>query len=117
MATTNTENTMSQNNSNGTFSTMEEMQAELQRLREENTRLQTPREHKLSVKVNEKGTISVYGLTNRFPVSLYSQQWKKLIDFIPTIQAAMEANKELLDKVEAAFEAAKAAKIVTPATK
>jgi hypothetical protein len=47
----------------------------------------------LSLKVGVAGTVCVYGLTTRFPVALYMNQWAKLIAMIPEIQAFIEANK------------------------
>ena len=54
----------------------EAMQAELERLRAENEALKKPRSRgALSLKVSEKGGVSVYGL-GRFPVTLYKEQWE-----------------------------------------
>jgi len=47
---------------------------------------------KLAFKVGEKGGVSVYGL-GRFPVTLYYEQWNKLLDAAPDLRAFMEANK------------------------
>lgn len=56
-------------------------------------------ERKLSLKVGEKGGISLYGLNAQFPVTLYAQQWEKLITFIPEIQAFMKVHaRELTTK-------------------
>ena len=46
----------------------------------------------LSFKVGEKGGISVYGL-GRFPVTLYYEQWLRLLDAAPTLRKFMEENK------------------------
>jgi hypothetical protein len=56
----------------------EDSKAELERLREENERLKRERSRGISLKVSEKGAVSVYGL-GRFPVTLYKQQWVKLL--------------------------------------
>jgi hypothetical protein len=50
---------------------------------------------KITCKVSEKGALSVYGL-GRFPVTLYSGQWERLIEAVPTIQAFATANASLL---------------------
>lgn len=50
---------------------------------------------RLSCKVSEKGALSVYGL-GRFPVTLYSGQWERLIAAIPEITAFAKANQALL---------------------
>jgi hypothetical protein len=58
----------------------EEMKAELERLRAENEALKTKKNNSgaLSMKVSEKGALSVYGM-GRFPVTLYKEQWLKLL--------------------------------------
>ena len=53
---------------------------------------------KLSFKVGEKGGISVFGLNARFPVTLYVQQWERLIAAIPDLQAFMTANEASLSR-------------------
>ena len=59
--------------------TNEELQAELDRVRAENEALkQGRRGGSISMKVSEKGAVSVYGL-GRFPVTLYQEQWLKLL--------------------------------------
>ena len=58
--------------------TEQEMIAELKRLREENEKLKARKEGTVSLKVTEKGGVSVYGL-GRFPVTLYLSQWEKLL--------------------------------------
>jgi hypothetical protein len=49
----------------------------------------------LSFKVSEKGAVSVYGL-GRFPVTLYFEQWSKLLSHTDQLRAFMEANKSKL---------------------
>lgn len=49
----------------------------------------------LSLKVSEKGAVSLYGM-GRFPVTLYGQQWDKLLAHGDEIKAFMEANRSLL---------------------
>jgi hypothetical protein len=49
--------------------TEDEMQAEIERLRAENEALKKPARGQMSLKVSEKGALSVYGL-GRFPVTL-----------------------------------------------
>ena len=53
----------------------EEMKAEIERPRAENEVLKRPR-GQLSLKVSEKGAVSVYGL-GRFPVTLYRRAMGK----------------------------------------
>ena len=50
---------------------------------------------KLEFKVGEKGGVSVYGL-GRFPVTLYYEQWIKLLDATEELRAFLEANKSRL---------------------
>ena len=57
----------------------EDLKAELERLKAENERLKSQRGRSVSLKVSEKGGLSVYGL-GRFPVTLYKEQWTKLLD-------------------------------------
>ncbi len=55
----------------------------------------------LSLRVGEKGGIAIYGLNNRFPVTLYRQQFEKLAKCIPEIQAFIQANDaKLVYKLE-----------------
>lgn len=55
---------------------------------------------KLSMKVTEKGGVSVYGL-GRFPVTLYRSQWERLIEACPQVKAFIEAHvSELATKGE-----------------
>ena len=67
----------------------EDLQAELDRLRQENAELKSkggPRG--VSMKVSEKGGVSVYGL-GRFPVTLYKEQWVRLLDMADEIRAGV----------------------------
>jgi hypothetical protein len=69
----------------------QDMQAELARLRAENAALKKTSAKGLSLKVSEKGALSVYGL-GRFPVTLYKEQWNKLLDMADDIRAFITAN-------------------------
>lgn len=71
------------------------LQDELQRLRAENERLKKGSSRGMSLKVSEKGGVSVYGL-GRFPVTLYKEQWKKLLDMGDEIRNFIEANDSQL---------------------
>jgi hypothetical protein len=73
----------------------EELQAELERLRAENEALKQKRSSAISMKVSEKGAVSVYGL-GRFPVTLYQEQWKKLLAIADEIKAFIEENRSKL---------------------
>ncbi|HTR79534.1 MAG TPA: hypothetical protein VMH39_15555 [Gemmatimonadaceae bacterium] len=69
----------------------EEMKAELERLRKENDSLKKGAARGVSMKVSEKGGLSVYGL-GRFPVTLYKEQWTRLLDLADEIRAFLAAH-------------------------
>lgn len=69
----------------------EDIQAEIERLRAENTALKTRSSTGLSLKVSAKGGVSVYGL-GRFPVTLYKEQWEKLLAITDDIRTFMQEN-------------------------
>jgi hypothetical protein len=64
----------------------EALQAELERLKAENAALKARATRGISIKVSEKGGVSVYGL-GRFPVTLYKEQWIKLLDMADDLRA------------------------------
>ena len=72
-----------------------DLQAELERLRAENAKLKAATERKFSLKVSDKGGVSVYGL-GRFPVTLYQEQWEKLLDNADDIREFIVDNKSRL---------------------
>ncbi len=72
--------------------TPEQMKEELERLRTENEALKKRSEKGLSLKVSVKGGVSVYGL-GRFPVTLYKEQWEKLLDMSDDIRAFIQENE------------------------
>ena len=78
--------------------TEHDMLAELERLRAENERLKRPR-GQTSLKVSEKGALSVYGL-GRFPVTLYREQWEKLLGMSDEIRQFIQDNDAALKKKE-----------------
>jgi len=69
----------------------EELKAELERLRNENAALKKGASTGIRMKVSEKGAISIYGM-GRFPVTLYKEQWPKLLDMSDDIRAFISAN-------------------------
>jgi hypothetical protein len=73
----------------------EELKAELERLRAENEKLKNKGVRGLSLKVSEKGGVSLYGV-GRFPVTLYKEQWRKILDMAPEIEAFIKANESSL---------------------
>jgi hypothetical protein len=74
------------------------LQAELERLRAENAALKGRAAKGMTLKVSEKGAVSVYGL-GRFPVTLYKEQWEKLLTMVDDIRAFItEHEAELKSK-------------------
>jgi hypothetical protein len=80
-------------------SVTEDLQSELERLRAENERLKKGGRGKLAMKVSEKGALSVYGM-GRFPVTLYKEQWLRLLTMADEIKAFIEANEASLKSKE-----------------
>lgn len=77
----------------------EDLQSELERLRAENERLKKSGRGKLAMKVSEKGALSVYGM-GRFPVTLYKEQWLRLLAMADEIRTFIEANETSLKSKE-----------------
>ena len=77
----------------------DDLQAELERLRAENERLKKAGRGQLAMKVSEKGALSVYGM-GRFPVTLYKEQWRRLLSMADEIKAFIEANQANLKSKE-----------------
>ena len=73
----------------------EEMKAELERLRNENASLKKGEATGITMKVSEKGGLSVYGM-GRFPITLYKEQWLKLLDMSDAIRSFIAANDAAL---------------------
>ena len=69
----------------------DDLKAEVERLKAENAQLKTQRGRNVSLKVSEKGGVSVYGL-GRFPVTLYKEQWTKLLAMSDEIRAFIKEN-------------------------
>jgi hypothetical protein len=70
----------------------EDLKAELERLRSENAALKKGAATGISMKVSEKGALSIYGM-GRFPVTLYKEQWLKLLDLSDEIRKFIAANE------------------------
>jgi hypothetical protein len=71
------------------------LKVELERLRKENAALKKGASTNVRMKVSEKGALSVYGM-GRFPVTLYKEQWLKLLDMADDIRAFIAANESAL---------------------
>jgi hypothetical protein len=70
----------------------EDLKVELERLRSENAALKKGAATGISMKVSEKGAVSIYGM-GRFPVTLYKEQWLKLLGMSDDIRTFIAANE------------------------
>jgi len=77
----------------------EDLLAQIERLKAENESLKKPARGQLSLKVSEKGALSVYGM-GRFPVTLYREQWEKLLSMSDQIKEFIAQNDAALKKKE-----------------
>ena len=77
----------------------EDLKAEIERLRAENEALKKPTRGQMSLKVSEKGGLSVYGL-GRFPVTLYKEQWLRILASASDIEAFIRENDSKLKTKE-----------------
>ena len=77
----------------------EALQKEIERLKAENEALKARGTRGVSMKVSEKGGLSIYGL-GRFPVTLYKEQWTKLLDMADDIRAFIKENEAHLKAKE-----------------
>jgi len=73
----------------------EDPRMELERLRAENEALKAKISRPTSIRVSEKGAVSVYGL-GRFPVTLYKEQWLKLLAMADDIRKFIAENEARL---------------------
>lgn len=77
----------------------DDIQAELERLRQENASLKKGAAKGVSLKVSEKGGLSVYGL-GRFPITLYKEQWTRLLDLAEEIREFLRTHDSELKTKE-----------------
>ena len=68
------------------------LEAENRALREQ---IEQRKPGQLRLKISEKGGVSVYGL-GRFPVTLYKEQWTKLLDYADEIRSFIKGNDQVL---------------------
>ena len=75
----------------------EDLKAEIARLKAENDNLKNKKttSGSLSFKVSEKGALSVYGM-GRFPVTLYKEQWIRLLGVSEDLKKFIEENNDRL---------------------
>jgi hypothetical protein len=79
----------------GSFMSEDDLKNEVERLRAENEALKKTSGRSQSLRVSEKGGLSVYGL-GRFPVTLYKEQWLRLLDMADDIRAFIRDNNDKL---------------------
>jgi len=80
----------------------DDLRDELERLKKENEALKAQTRAKpgqFTIRVSQKGAVSVYGL-GRFPVTLYQEQWRRLLDHADEIREFIEANESQLKRKE-----------------
>jgi hypothetical protein len=77
----------------------EDLKAELERLRNENAVLKKEASGAIRMKVSEKGALSVYGM-GRFPVTLYKEQWLRLLNISDQIRTFIAENDAKLKAKE-----------------
>ena len=77
----------------------EDLRAELERLRAENDQLKNQSVRGLSLKVSEKGGLSLYGV-GRFPVTLYKEQWRRILGMAAEIETYIQENESALKSKE-----------------
>jgi len=80
--------------------TYEELKAKVAELEKQQAR---KRSGPLEFRVSEKGAVSVYGM-GRFPVTLYYEQWKRLLEAAPQLNEFLDENKGRLKLKDAAAE-------------
>ena len=77
----------------------EDTKAELERLRAENAAFKKGKGKGLTLKVSEKGAVSIYGL-GRFPVTLYKEQWLRLLEMTEDIRRFIDEHADRLKSKE-----------------
>ncbi len=76
-----------------------DLKAEVEKLKAENAALKQASSRGVSLKVSQKGAVSLYGM-GRFPVTLYQEQWIKILDMSDAIRAFIKENaSQLKEKV------------------
>jgi len=79
--------------------TLKDMEKELERIKAENAALKARSQRAITMKVSEKGALSVYGL-GRFPVTLYHEQWAKLLGMKEDMLSFIAENMDTLKSKE-----------------
>ena len=77
----------------------EDLKAELAKLKAENEALKKSSARGVSLKVSQKGAVSLYGM-GRFPVTLYKEQWLKILEMTDVIRNFIKDNDAQLKAKE-----------------
>jgi hypothetical protein len=77
----------------------EDLKAELAALKAENEALKKAGSRGISLKVSQKGAVSLYGM-GRFPVTLYKEQWLKILEMSDVIRNFISENDTQLKAKE-----------------
>lgn len=77
----------------------EALVAELAKLKAENEALKKSNARGISLKVSQKGAVSLYGM-GRFPVTLYKEQWLKILEMSDVIRTFITDNSAQLKEKE-----------------
>ena len=89
--------TATHTNSKDTKTSNADLLARLAQLEAENAKLKQAQQARLSLKVSEKGAVSLYGC-GRFPVTLYGEQWQRVLGMSETILKFIQDNDDKLAK-------------------
>jgi hypothetical protein len=73
----------------------DDLRAEIEKLRKENEQLKARSDRGLTLKVSEKGGVSLYGI-GKFPVTLYKEQWLKILGMASEIEMFIRDNESVL---------------------
>ena len=74
----------------------EEEKQEFEKLKKENEELKKTTSRELHLKVSQKGALSLYGM-GRFPVTLYKEQWEKVLNFADAIKTFIKEHESELN--------------------
>jgi hypothetical protein len=81
------------------MSSEEDLKAKIAALEAENMALKNKGPRTITLKVSEKGGVSLYGI-GRFPLTLYKEQWIKVLDYSDNIRQFLQENDAQLKKKE-----------------
>lgn len=76
-----------------------QLRRELEKVKAENEAMRNRSLQGINLRVSAKGAVSVYGL-QRFPVTLYAEQWQKLLEMADDIRGFIAENASKLARRE-----------------